>query len=328
MEFRPITLPDNEAYVEWYKNSNYIVTSFTKGLSLNQEIGFFYLLKFLRGIFGNNYQFFFITLAIINSVLMYFGSKSIIKNTYHNNSIYSIEGKISGRFIFLPLFILYLSYYGYMYNLVVLRAGIALSLLYFSVSLLLNNKRFYGILFFFISLLFHQTAILGLFVILVSFISTNISKKKYLTILFILLILYIFQISKFMSTIDFNSLLGFSNKKNENIFGSYLANESAYGGYSFRTAVFLINTGVIILINSKNFVVRKLLNIVLFGVTLLVIFGSIQAFERATDFFIIFSFILYYLTLNGMQNLQKKYSFFIWIVITETIFFMRLVGLL
>lgn len=317
--YRPITLPDNLYYVELF--SYYDLAGHTEGqLSffdlIDEEYGFYTLVTFCQSIFGKeNYQLFFLVVSIINFILFFKGS-SIILDKYGTNNRTINQ-------LFLPLFLLYISYYGFMYNMIVLRASISISLLYYSVAQKISNKPIKFVFFLLLSLFFHRSAILSIIIALSIIFIPTLSRKQYMIIWAIILFIYIFRMNELFINTDFNRMLGLSQSKDESLFGAYLSNEFVISRYSLRNLYLILILPFFIYLNNNN--TFKLLNLFIIGLFIQILFQGIPALGRATDYFIFFSVILSLFVYINIQKLVYKNFFLFIVVIMNYIFFYRLV---
>jgi hypothetical protein len=316
--FRPITLPDNLHYVElfnYFSLSEIRLGQLSFADLINGELGFYILLSICQLLFGNaNYQMFFLTISIINFILFFKGS-SLILNKYSFNNV-----KINS--LFLPLFLLYISYYGFMYNMIVLRASISISLLYYSVAQKISNKPIKFVFFLLLSLFFHRSAILSIILALSIIFIPTLSRKQYMIIWAIILFIYIFRINELFINTDFNRILGLSQSKDESLFGAYLSNEFVISRYSIRNLYLILILPFFIYLNNNN--TFKLLNLFIIGLFIQILFQGIPALGRATDYFIFFSVILSLFVYINIQKLVYKNFFLFIVVIMNYILFYRL----
>lgn len=316
--FRPLSLPDNIFYTDLYEYYNILPHEYSQRTFLQiikAESGFYILTSICKYLYGsNNYQLFFLTISLVNLVLFSLASDLFIKKYYDRQTVFKNN--------FIPLFLIYISYYGFMYNMIVLRAGIALSLLYYSVALLTHKKYYKFILVLLLSIFFHRSAILGVFLILSYIILPILSKKQYLILWFFILIIYLSRLDRYLSDLNINNLLGLSVSKDESLFGSYLANDYMITRYPLRTLYLILITPIFIIINKNE--MFKLINIFLIGLLFQSLFQGLPAFGRATDFFIFFSVIISFLTYININNYLTKQLFLVIIVTINYIMFFRL----
>jgi hypothetical protein len=84
--YRPLFLPDNPYYVDFYLNFNdYSLISKSLEDLLKKESGFLYLVNVSHFLFENNVKLFFVFISSINFLNFLIGSKLLLKA--FNNSI-------------------------------------------------------------------------------------------------------------------------------------------------------------------------------------------------------------------------------------------------
>ena len=177
------------------------------------------------------------------------------------------------------------------------------------------------------SLLFHQTAIIGILVLLTTFIFVGFKKKTYIFYLSIIFILYLFRVDRYTASIDFINLLQISESKDESIYGSYISQVQSNSFYSARILLLFVKLFIVVSIDFQNPIFKKILNIVIIGLTLLVFGGSFPAFTRVTDFFIIFSFPLFYLSILHTKQVSQQNLIFIFFIFSDVFICLRSIGI-
>jgi hypothetical protein len=328
--YRPSSLPDNSYYINFYLNFNdYSFTYTSLEDLLKKELGFLFLVNVSDFLFGNNVKLFFVFIFSINFLNFLIGSKLLLKA--NNDSIkenYSKHEFFKNiPFLSIPFFLLYISNYGILYNLIVLRAGLTLSFLYLAITLFMSKRKALGTLVFILSLFFHQTAFLGIIVLLCTYLPSKISIKKYYILLLSLLLLYILRVDSFVSSFNFIRLFELSSDKSENIFGAYLSIERDIANYSFRILLLFLKLFVILKFTDLHGFFRKILNINIVGVLILVLGASLPAFTRVSDYFLIFSFPLFYIFLLQIKKTRTRNFLFTTFVCTEIIISLRAINI-
>ena len=83
ISFRPLVVPDTKEYIRIFEeidiNKNYSVSSNLMIEEFDIEVGFLFLIQFVKIIFGNYYNVFFAIIPLINIFLVYIGSKILIE---------------------------------------------------------------------------------------------------------------------------------------------------------------------------------------------------------------------------------------------------------
>jgi hypothetical protein len=318
--FRPITLHDNSHYNDLF---NFDINNFKYNEYIPfflQELGFYYLTYIIKFYFTNSVEFYFVIITSINLINFYVGSRLILNMISNEQKNAVVESKCNliktKHFLIIPLFLFYLSNYGILYNFIVLRAGLALSFLYLAASLFIANKKLLAIVVLMFSLLFHQTAIIGILVLITNFFA-GFKKKTYIIYLGIIFILYLFRVDKYFASIDLNSIFELSERKDENIYGSYISKEQSSSSYSIRILFLFVKLFIVVLVEFQSAILKRILNTVIFGLSLLVFGSSFLAFTRVADYFIIFSFPLFYLSIFQIKKVSDQNLFFIFFIVTE-----------
>lgn len=310
---RPSTLPDYEAYIDFYNHLHFSDFIFDNGLNsfYNYEFGFFGLMHISKSV-GLDFRMFSLLLTVINISIIYQASKRIFKKQF-------LYGDVK---FFLPFFLIYISYFGFLYNLIVLRAGISITLVFFSLSLFIDRKYFFSILVLFISVFFHRSALVGVIVFSFFYFIPVLSRKSYYVFWFFLLALYILRVDISVLNIDVNLILGLSDSKIDNLFGSYLAKGFNVSRYSFRILLYLLSIPFIIKSCDRNNTFSKLLNIFMLGIFLQILFQGFAAFTRVSDYFTFYSVILYsYIVFSRKTKLEKFVSLLLFVVFQFVLFY-------
>lgn len=191
---RDFSVQDTENYAALYSG----ITAFDlSSISLfSFEPGFQYYTHFLKKIAGGNLNGYFFLLALTNYVFIYFALNNWGKwHTPDNKKLNSV--------LFL---VLYSSFFGMFYNAIVVRAGLALSILLLATSLLsksqLNYKDlFFAGCFFVVALSFHYSSFLGIVACVIYRIGGRKSSKIYIIIWNLLFLIFILRLSPYVVSI-------------------------------------------------------------------------------------------------------------------------------
>jgi hypothetical protein len=307
-------VPDTQNYIDVYT-----------GLFLNNimgkegvlEVGWLILNKCVKFFAGDNYVILFGTLTTINLGILAFAAKRLIKQS---------DKTYCNRHFFTALFLVsYMAFFGLYYNAIVLRAGIALSLIVLATTYCVQIQKtkldYLKIAFLmFLSSNMHITAtIFGGIVVLLSLFSKQYSPKIYYIIWGMTGIAYfgnllggvvneifnkgnIFYILDMMSTFQGD----FSNKMN------YYA-QDALVGYSSGSKIsfkftFYWLSSLLFLPKTRYSSLSgttKYLNVYLLGLILFAVSRNILLIERITDYFLLYSVCLYALYLSD----KKAYKY-------------------
>jgi|GEM_PF-1620221 len=278
------------------------------------EIGYYFLNIFLKKI-TNNPRILFVTVSLIQTILLY----KIIKILYTKKIINNI-----------PLFLFCVStntLYVLMFNGI--RSSIAVLIFTYALLLyyLLNDKK-KAILMLIIGALFHKSIIVA--VILIIFLKKimldRIHKKTLL--LFLAIIAAILNI---INTIPKLALFAFNNLPENFPYKYYLISEhmqSYNRGFGIATYIFIIIYIFSIYFYKKSKDTIFLYNIGILCIILTLFFNDIPIFKRFIDYFCIMESLLRYRLLKG--TLKKSWMYisifiFIFYLSTTIITIMRMI---
>lgn len=261
------------------------------------ELGYTVVMQISKIIFGDSYKVFFFIVVIINYFLLYIAYKKLCK-------IINVRGQL-----LITLFCLYTSYFGIYYNGIVLRAGLAISLLICASALLLDKKYILAFCMLWLSIKMHDSAILGILPIAILLFKINFSKISYRILLIVLLIIHVFQLNiSFMYKI-LPSMTSFVMTHNSmQVFRSYLLNFSITEGISLKL-IFFILIGymfTIFKIDTDELTFKKYVNVYYFGLLIAVIFSGLDVFSRISDFCLVFYTIIMVLYLSKSKLSKDK----------------------
>ncbi|WP_336664138.1 EpsG family protein [Elizabethkingia meningoseptica] len=323
-------VPDTDGYIIYFN----LEDSDLKNISnvVSYEIGFRFLTKILKNI-TENVQLYFAVITLLNLILINFSSKIIIKN-YNYFVEKSQDNKSKIFFISSLILLLYVAFYGIYLNAIILRAGIAFSFVFLSSSLALIPKKnlhhyLLIVVSLFIAYLFHSTAALGIIIVFILLFSKQFSRQWYISLLIITFFVYTFNIFSSLGIYIFSNigglLGGFSELSTK--LGSYSTGYGAFSadGFSLKFLFFLV-MGFILSFNvsvKENILYYKLLNVYCIGIFIAGLFRSVVLVERITDYFIFFSFILFYLFLIKRKTILF-WGYLILIVTIQMIFVLRI----
>lgn len=323
---RSILTPDTIAYVNYYNSLNVNSVNFENS---KFEIGFQLLTTLIKAITTSDYLFYFYLLALLNVVVIVLS----IRNLY---IICANEGKRIGVISYVFPLLLYISYFGILYNGIVLRAGLAISfVIYASTICYLNISTFSKVIkvFFFlvIACSFHRTSIIALLVFFVFLFTKEYSQRKYLCILLIIIIVYISNVGDSVTPffIDVDLLTSFSEYRaldGISKINSYLVREGVNSGFSLKYSFFMLLGGFYICKPFATKIFYKYLNVFLCGMFIYAVFHKVDYLGRGLDFFLIYSFILSFLSLKTIKTNFFGYTVYVFILICQIILVMRIVN--
>lgn len=269
------------------------------------EYGYSLLSQIIKFVFGDNLSAFFMIIALLQATCVYFGFRNFM----------DLYNKSSNAFIlFIPCFAIYIAVAGFMYNAIVLRAGIAISLQFLATSLLLKRKYVQGTMFFCISLTFHNTAFIGLGILLFMLLNRVYSAKVYYAWLSSFLILYLLKIHVWISSITSGSLiLLFSSNDDQTTskLSNYLSNSSdSSSSYSIFIFInFALSYLTVRYSDLGNKLTNKLIRINLFSTCFLALMSAIPIVSRVFDYYLVFNVIVFYLCFIDKFNTYKGIIF-------------------
>lgn len=304
VSFRSLTIPDTYGYASSYQ---YLRVGLSNIFMSYYETGFAMFSMLIKMVAGSNYRLFFGVIAVTNLFLV----NKLIKKYNINLTI-------------MPLLI-YLSFYGFYQNYVVLRAGIAFTLLLYAWATFGKNK-IASLFLFFLASSFHLSALIGILGYLVIIRSRKISTKVYLIWLFAIISLYFLRIDVFIYDFIIETMLE-NGLFNNHRFLYYINNIRFIEGVSYRfllnylVAIFLIFTNK----NKPNFY-NDLLNIYMIGMTIVAFFSSFVWIERLTDFFIATNFILIPIAINTFKDKYIRIIICLPIIALNVLFVLRIMS--
>lgn len=332
---RSLDVPDTEVYMSYLISED---TEFYRYLDFGYEPGFQTMTKLYKLLLDDNYTIYFLMITVINLIIVDYSMQRISKvyyaeeNDEQSNSVYiTLYEKFiyNNNFSIFPL-TLYVAYYGLYFNAIVLRVGIALSLVILSTSFALKEKKyktdyFWIVLILTISYFFHSTALLGIIINLIIVFSKRFSNKTYI-VLWILIGLFYFSniTSRLGDTIfgmitSLNSLTVVSTKL-ENYEGYDIFNAQ---GISFKFIFYYLMSFVLLFENVNSKIYFKILNILFVGLFLFAIFRSVLLIERVTDYFLLFTIIAFYFYLLQQKTL-KFWIYYTLIILVQVVFVLRI----
>lgn len=332
---RSVKVPDTEAYLEFFNATDPF--SFDDFGNFSFEIGFQVFTKIMKLIVADNFVLYLASFPLINLLSVNFSINQIgklFKADLENDSRFLFVGENrflkNSFFSILPL-TLYIAFYGIYTNAIVLRVGMAFSiLLLVSTYILKPNKTFFDfIVIIFLSVLgyfFHITFLIGLLVIFIMLSKNIFSNKIYFWIWASIGLTYFVNLTSKLGDNVFSFISSLNELSNAatKLTSSYEGNVvQEVGGVSLKFVFFWIMAFVLIINNKPSKIYFKLLNVYLTGIALFAVFRSVTLIERVTDFFLLFSFLIFYLFLIT-QRLYKFWLFFVSIVLIQVIFIIRI----
>jgi len=333
---RSLTVPDTESYFEYFTSTGSGFDDFGNSYF---EIGFQIFTKILKFIFQGGFILYLGVITLFNLVIIDLSvtrvgnmfkyeqeegggadSIRIMDNGFFNNPYFAV----------LPL-TLYIAYYGMYVNAIVLRVGITFSLLFWASSFAIKERKnvadYFMILFLCVlSYFFHSTALIGFLVVAILLLKISFTKMTYVYIWLFIGLTYFSNLSKWLA----NSVFSFVASLNE--LAVMAARISAYedslfdgvGGISMKFMFFWCMGLLLILNGFSSKIYSKYLNVYLVGLAIFALFRSALLVERVTDYFLFFSFVVFYLFLI-MQWPRKFWVTYVPMVVIQLIFILRII---
>lgn len=324
---RNISVPDTDQYLEFYQQT--LSSSILDIPLYSYEIGFQLLTKILKLITNESSFFYFGIIVFINSYLLF---KSFCHLKYIAYQKESSSDKLFYKINIQEFLLLYFSYWGLYYTGIVLRAGIAISILIYISTLLcasyISLKKWLAIfLLAIVSCFFHITALLGIVALIVFYISKKMTMRSYL-LLFLLICVILFGRISFwiVDILDKNMPMIFSLIEDTN-----LAKLQAYSNIdasikvSYRFLFCLVIGLFLIMCKRMPGYYYKYLNVYIVGLFLGALFSAVESFSRIMDFFIVYSFILISMRLCVIDSFRTRLSIMFSIVLVQFLFVYRII---
>jgi hypothetical protein len=314
--FRGMYFPDTTGYIQFYNDVKTDTLYLSRAdLPHNLDFGYGILNQMVKFIFGPDYHFFFFITTSLNLFLVFITVRKYI-------SVFSVN---NNKILYGVLFALYISYFGFLYNGAVLRAGIALSILFYSYILSLQRKWIWSLVLFIIAYQFHSSSILGILIIIILNLKIKLKKYTYVRVWSILGLIYLLKVGNYITHYfpkvfiflsEYNALYVFSKWGNSNFLDAFSIK------YSFKIIFFYFVGGLLLTIpQPRNF--YKLLNVYFVGLFILMLF-PFSYVARVADFFIYVIFLLQFLFLQRLKSIEKKVMYYTIFIILNTLFVSRI----
>lgn len=331
---RSVKVPDTEAYLEFFNATDPF--SFDDFGNFSFEIGFQVFTKIMKLIVADNFVLYLAIFPLINLLIVNFSINQIgklFKADLENNSRFLFVGEnrflTNSFFSILPL-TLYIAFYGIYTNAIVLRAGFAISLIILTSTLALKSRKsllvyFTIFLLFVIGYTFHVTILIGIIVILILSSNLKFTKKRYLYLWFFIGVIYFTNLTTKLGNTAF-TLIHTINNLTDTVskISTYDVNVINDGNGIASKFIFYWLMALMLIINYlESKIYNNLLNVYLLGLFIFSLFRSVILIERVTDFFLIFSFVIYYLFLVTLRPI-KFWFFFLFIIFIQLIFVIRI----
>lgn len=300
----PNVVPDAEVYIYVYhrmEEANF------NSWSLYNFYGFepgYIFLNILCNKLGVTYVGFFAIVYLAQTLIAYKGMK--ILDSVHNN--YVEKPKTFGACTF---FAIYFGYFGMFYGAVVIRTGLALSLMFLAYANYQARKNKKAICYACIAILFHTSVIILLLTILVSTMFVKRSNQFYKNWLMIIVLLWLSRISIFMNKIilAFMKVVGWIIPALGKYIG-YTNGLMGSGFFSKKNFLYLM-LGVLFVMcldRVKDKKYKNCLNVYLMGLTATYLLNEYSNGYRVFDQMIFFSLplLLWVLRDGGIKKMVNR----------------------
>ncbi|MGD6856663.1 EpsG family protein [Bacillus infantis] len=285
-------VPDTLGYLTAYLSLDTFTFYTSETAPSGFELGFIYLSELIKMFAGPYYFIYFLFITIINLIIIVFS----LKNIFETNLKYSN--------IFVAIAI-YISYYGFYYNAIVLRAGIAISIILLAASLALKKKWLVSISLVLLAITFHQSAIIGLVILLILKLKIRFSKKKYFIIW---LVIGIVLFSKIGTHFMLDIILYLLNYFPE--YNVYIRTLSFSTTLTSWNIFYYLLGGLFLTYSKKNDRYYNILNVYYIGILLVALVPGMNILYRMLDYFIVFNFILFHMYILDKKLYITKFLLF------------------
>lgn len=316
---RDLSVPDTIYYYGFYQ----AITpgDFSTVGYYSFEIGFQVYTHFLKIISLGSSVLYFFLISMTNLTILYFVAKKISPSGEDCN--------------YLLLLLTYYAFFGFFYNAIVLRAGIAISLVLLAISLCYHQEKMdkrawlQVAVTMLLALSFHYSSVIGLIPLLIFVISRPLRFELYMGIWFVLTLALIAHLSPHIVKMLLSVFLSVFSILSDSDFSKYTY---------YITELYELNPIVpyriifqfficLLFINVKHVPAQyyKLLNIYMMGLFLAAMFYSIEQLSRVTDYFLVFSAPLMYLRFRNTYNQKSIMLPLVAFIYLQIIFFIRII---
>ena len=236
--FRPDTVGDTLPYMDLFASMDSY--TFTLGLgrvfvgtggSMYMEIGFANLCK-LTSLISSSYQFFFFVVAFLNVGVGVF-SIMLISSSMHEGP--KVEYRI------LPVFLLFISYYGFWYSGILLRGGLAISFCMLSYAMIFRKRYILALLAYLVAFSFHNSALIFLVVIATYLFFPTGKIKTYRIAAIAIIVLYVVRFFDLFQILAIQGAQAVANHVSFlRFFQSYVDNSSFRSDGFLKTVLFFM----------------------------------------------------------------------------------------
>lgn len=321
----PNTSPDTQEYIRVF-NTVSLTENWFKRIE-RFEPGYCFLNRAVK-YFTNDYRYLFFVMAFCSFFLLFFSIKEISEN-YRKRSLEYNFAYSNNKFYPIAFLLIYIAYFGFLYNSIAIRQGLAIALIYASGCAVSKNKRVTSIMLIVCGCLVHQSAILAIPIVIIRYLNLKISKKVLIEVILILMILYLTKISSF-TTIFIQDIV---NMLYEHFPGVQLfwwssqsigTKEIIVGGYSLYRIFSYLIVLIIVACDQEDGKANCYSVIATIGLVIWTLFGGFSIVIRLSEYYLVgLCFSVYYLLVQqekcirlsmvNRQILIPKYFFVIFI---------------
>jgi len=300
----PLLVPDTESYLDFFLTLDIEnIFDFTPNANavVSFKPGFIILSKVINLFSGASSIVFLLAIAAINVIiLLVFGRK--IAGQANEISLYEMTREKLRKMEYwdsLLILILYISYYGFLYNAIVLRQGIAMSLILLGTPFLLARRFVLPAILLLLSFTMHSSSYIGIIIYLIILSKANFNIEIYRFVYGVSLVIYLTRLGNIIAP----KLIGLIEQYGMFfVYESHIERAGFTGLISLRNLFFYLLGLIFLLKEKRNPYFYFYLNVYLTGLFLLAVFSGIDWISRATDYFIIFSFVLVYYEIKELKN--------------------------
>ncbi|MEG6612847.1 EpsG family protein [Pseudoclostridium thermosuccinogenes] len=306
---RDLSIPDTLAYIQLFENLNFDFISMLSNTYM--EPGYIALSILVKFIFGNNYKILFFIITFFNMFLIKAGVYYFYESAFNENGAFEQKRNIKYT---IPL-VLYFMTYGYVFNFITIRTGIAFSLVFLAISLYKKSKV-KSLFLYVLSINFHNSALLMLCSL--PFLLAKKQKKEALYYSWIALIIPLsvigyknVVINLFFTIVNKVSFLAsrFHAYTNENV----IVDQK---GAFIRLAVFIV-LGFVGLKSCDNEQHYYIIKTYLLGLTIFALFINLSIVGRIVELFLVMIFVI----LAYRLNFKKRKLTYGLVVISYLLYF-------
>lgn len=289
------TTPDTSEYVEIFGKSYMSDGLFARVERF--EGGYCFLNRLVKSL-SLNYNALFFFISMFSFSAFYYVIKHLKQETK--------------TFLPLSFLLLYLPYFGLLYNSIVMRACIAIALLYLASIFMIKKKRLISILTFILGVSMHNSVILAFPILLVVAFNLRFSNRTIRIITLLLLFCYFVGISSFTVGFIYVVLNKLSNIFPELHFVSWssktIENAQFSGGISIFRLFLLLLIYVSTLLKPSWEKADVYTTICLIGAVVMVFFGGFGIMSRVAEIFLVSICIMIATHLSDNTNHLKIYA--------------------